>query len=191
MLASSKCWISGEVRLIVETSNKCCDQPLSYQVSIFESEFSQQNGRFFLFVSFFFVECCIFNAIEQVGGRIHHGARVSLKLSVFLGAFFGLGIYPGFIPTSSSLTRSRCVTVTHPNFFVYFFSPKKMLVKLHKYFRFPNQKNWLKNHVLDRCFFGDPGLELGALVVDLFCSWEFEGALPMPPFLDKALIRSE
>ena len=60
-------------------------------------------------------------------------------LGVFLGAFL-VWVYPGFIPTSSSLTWSRCVTETHAKFFVDFFSPKKMLVKPHKYFRFPNKR---------------------------------------------------
>lgn len=156
---------------------------VDFRVGIFATK------RPFFFVCFvFFVECCIFNAIEQVGGRIHHGARVSLKLSVFLCAFFGL-VFPGFIPTSSSLTRSRCVTVTHPNFFCRFFFPEKDVSKApHTYFRFPNQKNWLKNHVLDRCFFGDFRLgawSFGSWFVLILGVWGFFSPC-QPPFLDKA-----
>lgn len=81
-------------------------------------------------------------------------------LGVFLGAFFGLGISRIHPNVEFVDTESMCNS-NPPQFFCSFFFPEKDVSKApHKYFSFPNQKNWLKNHVLllDRCFFGDPGL---------------------------------
>lgn len=72
----------------METSHKCGDQPLLYQVSIFELEFSRPF--FVCLFCFFLLSVGSLMPLNKLGAVSTMGR--GYPLGVFLGAFFGLGI---------------------------------------------------------------------------------------------------